>query len=135
VQHAEADAFRPSLRLARREALWAIKALRDEPLPLFAAASGADPAQPSGQFPPRGLAPACASPMVLSLKVSDIDSKRMMLRVASYALQEGLVTFLAADDNFEQFAITTPMTSSCVAATSTPKSTRARFNAPSQMEI
>jgi error-prone DNA polymerase len=39
VQLAEADAFRPSLRLARREALWAIKALRDEPLPLFAAAS------------------------------------------------------------------------------------------------
>ena len=26
------------MRLARREALWAIKALRDEPLPLFAAA-------------------------------------------------------------------------------------------------
>src|SRR6266436_5814792 len=39
VQLAEADAFQPSLRLARREALWAIKALRDEPLPLFAAAS------------------------------------------------------------------------------------------------
>ena len=39
VQLAEADAFRPSLQLARREALWAIKALRDEPLPLFAAAS------------------------------------------------------------------------------------------------
>ncbi|RWH69584.1 MAG: DNA polymerase III subunit alpha [Mesorhizobium sp.] len=39
VQLAEADAFRPSLGLARREALWAIKALRDEPLPLFAAAS------------------------------------------------------------------------------------------------
>ncbi|HUA76688.1 MAG TPA: OB-fold nucleic acid binding domain-containing protein, partial [Acetobacteraceae bacterium] len=39
VQLAEADAFRPSLTLARREALWAIKALRDEPLPLFAAAS------------------------------------------------------------------------------------------------
>ncbi|MGP4751175.1 error-prone DNA polymerase [Agrobacterium pusense] len=36
---AEADAFLPSLRLARREALWAIKALRDEPLPLFAAAA------------------------------------------------------------------------------------------------
>ncbi|QSR19685.1 error-prone DNA polymerase [Novosphingobium sp. KA1] len=35
---AEADAFRASLRLARREALWAIKALRDEQLPLFAAA-------------------------------------------------------------------------------------------------
>ncbi len=39
VQLAGADAFRPSLRLARREALWAIKVLRDEPLPLFAAAS------------------------------------------------------------------------------------------------
>ena len=39
VQLAEADAFRPALGLARREALWAIKALRDEPLPLFAAAS------------------------------------------------------------------------------------------------
>ena len=39
VRLAEADAFLPSLKLARREALWAIKALRDEPLPLFAAAS------------------------------------------------------------------------------------------------
>lgn len=39
VELAEADAFQPSLSLARREALWAIKALRDEPLPLFAAAS------------------------------------------------------------------------------------------------
>ncbi|WP_264996632.1 helix-hairpin-helix domain-containing protein, partial [Komagataeibacter intermedius] len=36
---AEADAFRPGLGLVRREALWAIKALRDEPLPLFAAAA------------------------------------------------------------------------------------------------
>src|SRR5437868_5173029 len=39
VQLAEADAFRPALGLDRREALWAIKALRDEPLPLFAAAA------------------------------------------------------------------------------------------------
>jgi error-prone DNA polymerase len=39
VQLAEADAFRPALSLARREALWAIKGLRDEPLPLFAAAA------------------------------------------------------------------------------------------------
>ena len=39
VELAEADAFQPALSLARREALWAIKALRDEPLPLFAAAS------------------------------------------------------------------------------------------------
>jgi error-prone DNA polymerase len=39
VELAEADAFRRSLGLARREALWAIKALRDEPLPLFTAAA------------------------------------------------------------------------------------------------
>ncbi|RVJ14725.1 error-prone DNA polymerase [Sinorhizobium medicae] len=39
VQVAEADGFRPPFGLARREALWAIKALRDEPLPLFAAAA------------------------------------------------------------------------------------------------
>lgn len=37
IQLAEADAFRPSLGLARREAIWAVKALRDEPLPLFSA--------------------------------------------------------------------------------------------------
>jgi error-prone DNA polymerase len=42
VQLAEADAFRPALGLARREALWAIKALRDAPLPLFAAAAARD---------------------------------------------------------------------------------------------
>ncbi|WP_415289043.1 error-prone DNA polymerase [Brevundimonas sp. S1H14] len=36
---AEADAFLDGLRLARRDALWSIKALRDDPLPLFAAAS------------------------------------------------------------------------------------------------
>ncbi|HEY9216097.1 MAG TPA: error-prone DNA polymerase [Ancylobacter sp.] len=42
VELAEADAFRPALGLARREALWAIKALRDEPLPLFAAAAARD---------------------------------------------------------------------------------------------
>ncbi|MDS7595644.1 error-prone DNA polymerase [Agrobacterium tumefaciens] len=36
---AEADTFLPSLGLSRRQALWAIKALRDEPLPLFAAAA------------------------------------------------------------------------------------------------
>src|SRR4051812_38735252 len=35
---ADADAFRPSLRLARRDAVWAIRMLRDRPLPLFEAA-------------------------------------------------------------------------------------------------
>jgi error-prone DNA polymerase len=44
IQIAEADGFRPSMGLARREALWAIKALRDEPLPLFAAASAREQA-------------------------------------------------------------------------------------------
>ncbi len=39
VKLAEADAFRPALKLERRDALWAIKALRDEPLPLFVAAA------------------------------------------------------------------------------------------------
>jgi error-prone DNA polymerase len=45
VDLAQADAFRSALGLARREALWAIKALRDEPLPLFAAAADRE-AQP-----------------------------------------------------------------------------------------
>ena len=44
VKIAKADAFRPSMRLARRDAFWAIKALRDEPLPLFAAASAREQA-------------------------------------------------------------------------------------------
>ena len=35
---AAADAFGPAFGLARREALWAIRALREAPLPLFAAA-------------------------------------------------------------------------------------------------
>ena len=39
VRLADADAFRPAFALARREALWAIRALRNEPLPLFAAAA------------------------------------------------------------------------------------------------
>ncbi|EJC83339.1 DNA-directed DNA polymerase III PolC [Rhizobium leguminosarum bv. trifolii WSM2297] len=39
VELAEADAFLPSFQLERRDALWAIKALRDEPLPLFTAAA------------------------------------------------------------------------------------------------
>lgn len=39
TQLAEADSFRPAFGLERRDALWAIKALRDEPLPLFAAAA------------------------------------------------------------------------------------------------
>ena len=52
VRLAEADAFRPSLGLGRREALWAIKALRDLPLPLFAAAEG----QPAPETNDRAVA-------------------------------------------------------------------------------
>jgi len=43
VRLAEADAFRPSMGLARRDALWAIKALRDNPLPLFASKADEQP--------------------------------------------------------------------------------------------
>jgi error-prone DNA polymerase len=39
VEMADADAMRESFGLARREALWAIKALRDEPLELWTAAA------------------------------------------------------------------------------------------------
>lgn len=39
VQIAEADGFGPGLRQTRREALWALKGLQDEPLALFAAAA------------------------------------------------------------------------------------------------
>jgi error-prone DNA polymerase len=49
VQLAKADAFRPALGLARREAHWAIKALRDEPLPLFAAAAARE-SEPVAEF-------------------------------------------------------------------------------------
>jgi error-prone DNA polymerase len=61
VQLAEADAFRPSLRLARRDALWAIKALRDKPLLLFAAASAREAeAVPEAQEPTLALRPMTA---------------------------------------------------------------------------
>jgi error-prone DNA polymerase len=43
VKLAEADAFSGSVGLARRDALWAIKALRDNPLPLFVASEDRAP--------------------------------------------------------------------------------------------
>jgi error-prone DNA polymerase len=55
VQLADADAFRESVRLPRRDALWAIKALRDGPLPLFAAAAARD-----AQAMPEAIEPAVA---------------------------------------------------------------------------
>ena len=66
VQLAEADAFRSALGLARREALWAIKALRDEPLPLFAAAaSREDIAIPETNEPAIALRPMTAGSEVV----------------------------------------------------------------------
>ena len=66
VQLAEADAFRPTLGLARREALWAIKALRDEPLPLFAAADAREGAAvPEIDEPPVALRPMTAGSEVV----------------------------------------------------------------------
>ncbi len=53
---AEADAFRPSLKLARREAIWAIRAL-SKPLPLFAAAPARESAQNLFQKIPQNQAP------------------------------------------------------------------------------
>jgi error-prone DNA polymerase len=52
VELAEADAFSPSLGISRRDALWAIKALRDEPLPLFAAAVDRELGRPPEQVEP-----------------------------------------------------------------------------------
>ena len=55
---AEADAFRPAFGLARRDALWAIRPLRDEPLPLFAAAAAREAAAlPEAVEPPVILRP------------------------------------------------------------------------------
>jgi error-prone DNA polymerase len=57
VELADADAMKEALGLARRQALWAIKALRDEPLELWTAAaereagrcpSSTNPTSPSG---------------------------------------------------------------------------------------
>ena len=56
VKLAEADAFRPAFGLARREALWAIRGLADEPLPLFAAAAARE-----ARVVPEAEEPAVAS--------------------------------------------------------------------------
>ena len=66
VQLAEADAFRPTLGLVRREALWAIKALLAEPLPLFAAATARED-EPTSEInePTVGLRPMTAGSEVV----------------------------------------------------------------------
>ncbi|MGR3199770.1 MAG: error-prone DNA polymerase, partial [Paracoccus sp. (in: a-proteobacteria)] len=82
VRIAEADGFRPSLSLARRDALWALKGLADEELPLFAAAS-----QTEGTEPGIALRPMAAGREV----VSDYSHTGLSLRRHPVAfLREGL---------------------------------------------
>jgi error-prone DNA polymerase len=96
---AEADAFRPSLGLARREALWAIKALRDEPLPLFATATSRE-MQPVPEInePAVALRPMTAGREV----VEDYGHVGLTLRTHPIAFlredlqQRGIVTCSAA---------------------------------------
>ncbi|MCB8822493.1 error-prone DNA polymerase [Microvirga rosea] len=71
---AEADAF-GSLKLSRRDALWVIKGLSDEPLPLFAAADGMTP-KPEVVEPNVDLIPMTEGGEV----VEDYRSKGMTLR-------------------------------------------------------
>lgn len=65
---AEADAFRPALGLARREALWAIRGLRHQELPLFAAAAARHEGAmlPEVAEPPATLRPMPAGREVVS---------------------------------------------------------------------
>lgn len=87
VELAEADAFRPSLGLARREALWAIKALRDEPLPLFAAAAARE-----AIIVPEQAEPAVSlRPMTAGREVAEDYSH------LSLTLRQHPVSFLRAD--------------------------------------
>lgn len=66
-QLADADAFRSSLGLERREAVREVKALRDEPLPLFAAASARETATVSElDEPPVSLKPMTEGSQVVA---------------------------------------------------------------------
>ncbi|WP_051520926.1 error-prone DNA polymerase, partial [Rubellimicrobium mesophilum] len=82
VKLARADAFRPALGLARREALWALKGLRDEPLPLFAAATEREEGQGGGMAAPEAQEPGAAlRPMPAGREVvEDYRHTRLTLR-------------------------------------------------------
>ena len=82
---AEADAY-GSLGLGRREALWAIRALRDEPLPLFAAADSREGLhRPEGPEMPVALAPMAAGREV----VEDYRSQGLTLRAHPVSFLRG----------------------------------------------
>ena len=74
---AEADAVRPAFGLARRDALWAIRPLRDEPLPLFAAAAAREAAalpeavEPQRAEQERTLIPLNVPPYLLKPEVNE----------------------------------------------------------------
>jgi error-prone DNA polymerase len=87
TQLAEADGFRPCFCLARREALWAIKALRDEPLPLFAAAA----ARAGGIIPEMNEPPVALRPMTAGGEVVED------YRHVSLSLRRHPVWFLRQD--------------------------------------
>ena len=93
VKIAEADGFNNGLGLARREALWAIKALRDEPLPLFAAAAAREHAiVPEVDEPEVALKPMAAGREVvedyghvgLTLRAHPLSFLRPDLKAQSY---------------------------------------------------
>ena len=92
---AAADAFRPAFGLARREALWAIKALGAAPLPLFAAADAsigeivpeiAEPDITLRPMPEGGEVVADYDHLGLSLRAHPVQFLRADLR------RRGLVT-------------------------------------------
>ncbi len=87
VELAKADAFGPALGIARREALWAVKALRDEPLPLFAAGS----AREQAIVPEVGEEPVTLKPMTAGRQVVE-DYGHVGL-----TLREHPVSFLRRD--------------------------------------
>jgi hypothetical protein len=72
VPLAEAIAFQPALKLARRDALWAIEALRDETLPLFAAAARKQTVLPKALEPTVFLKPMTSGGEVVSPCRSDL---------------------------------------------------------------
>ncbi|MFF8800118.1 MULTISPECIES: error-prone DNA polymerase [unclassified Methylobacterium] len=84
-----ADAFR-SLGLNRREAAWAVKALRPDPLPLFAALS--EPSAPMAAEPAVTLPPMSAGGEV----VADYCAKGLSLRAHPLAFLRGTLAALGA---------------------------------------
>jgi error-prone DNA polymerase len=97
---AEADAYRASLGLARREASWAIKALRDEPLPLFAAAARHD------ERPPPEINEAVVRLKAMTAGREVVEDYRQV----GLTLRDHPVTFLRADLTWRNIA-------TCIAAT------------------